>query len=95
MAAGLPIVSTRLSGVLEVAPEDRVGWYCRPESYEDLATSMRSAALDPKLADSGEIAHQLAASFSSESTWRQYEALFAEFLERKKERRSLALQTGA
>ena len=44
MAAGLPVVSTRVGGVREVAPEGDVSVLCVPGSASDLAEAMYQAA---------------------------------------------------
>ncbi len=43
MAAGLPVVATRVGGIPECIPED-IGWLCPPEDKEELAHAMISAA---------------------------------------------------
>jgi glycosyltransferase involved in cell wall biosynthesis len=83
MAAGLPIVSTRMPGVEEVAPEGRVAWYCAPDQAGELASAMTQAALHEDLASVGAAACQLAKSFSSTNMWRNYEQLFERLLQAK------------
>src|SRR5258706_10217925 len=53
MAAGLPIVSTRVGGIPEVAPEGTVARYCVPGSAPALAHAMYDAASSPNLAEMG------------------------------------------
>ena len=53
MAAGLPIVSTRIGGVPEVAPENMAGWFAEPGNPSDLANAMLQAASSPNLAAIG------------------------------------------
>ena len=48
MASGLPIVSTDVGGVSEVAPADRVALFCRPRDSTGLATNMLHIA-NPKI----------------------------------------------
>jgi len=43
MAAGLPIVSTRVGGVSEVAPEGATAWLCEPGNAADLAAMGEAA----------------------------------------------------
>jgi glycosyltransferase involved in cell wall biosynthesis len=62
LAAGLPIVSTRVGGVPEVAPESSVAWYCEPGRPEELAQAMLTAASSPDLAERGATARELAFS---------------------------------
>ena len=62
LAAGLPIVSTRVGGVPEVAPESAVAWYCEPGKAEALAAGMLIAAASPDLAERGAAARSLAFS---------------------------------
>ena len=60
LAAGLPIVSTRVGGVPEVAPEGEVAWYCEPGKAEALAAAMLTAAASPELVARGTAARSLA-----------------------------------
>jgi glycosyltransferase involved in cell wall biosynthesis len=62
MAAGLPIVSTQVGGIPEVAPEGDVAWYCAPGDAESLAAVLRCAAEAPDLALRGGRARELAFS---------------------------------
>lgn len=84
MAAGLPLVSTQVGGVPEVAPEGSVAWYCSPGAPEPLAQAMYQAAVSGDLALRGQTARQIAvARFSISQMWQNYEALFLELLHRK------------
>ena len=77
MAAGLPIVSTRVGGIPEVAPEGEVAWYCPPGNPAELAAAMRRAAA-ADLASVGETAYRMAAErFSLETMQSQYAELFS------------------
>jgi glycosyltransferase involved in cell wall biosynthesis len=60
MAAGLPIVSTRVGGTPEVAPEGQVAWYCPPALPADLAETMIELARRPDLPTIGENARRIA-----------------------------------
>jgi glycosyltransferase involved in cell wall biosynthesis len=83
MAAGLPIVSTRIGGVPEVAPEGAVSYLCTPGSTDDLAEAMYRAATNPNLANMGKTAREIAiAKFDLSQMWSSYEHIFAEALER-------------
>ncbi len=83
MAAGLPIASTRVGGVPEVAPENRVAWYCPPGSPEALAEILMQAASAPDLAARGEESWRLAQAFSMSHMCDQYLALFRQLLGRR------------
>ena len=76
MAAGLPIVSTRLPGFSEIAPSERVAWYCRPGQPDELSELMLRVALRPDLAEIGAEARRLAGNFGIQETCRQYRELF-------------------
>ena len=83
MAAGLPVVSTRIGGVSEVAPEGDVSVLCRPGSASDLAEAMYKAATSCDLACMGKKAREIAiAKFSLDQMWRSYQAVYAEALGR-------------
>lgn len=59
MSAGLPVVSTRVGGVPEAAPEHEVAWYCPPKDPAALADAMYAAATSPELRRRGARARQL------------------------------------
>jgi glycosyltransferase involved in cell wall biosynthesis len=81
MAAGLPIVSTRVGGIPEVAPEGSVAWYCPPRNPIELAQAMISAARSHDLRSMGETAAQIATRHFDVSTMHhQYEVLYSEVL---------------
>ncbi len=83
MAAGLPVVSTRIGGVPEVAPEGSVSVLCPPGSADELAEAMYRAATTCDLACMGKTARELAiAKFSLDQMWRSYEAVYSEARER-------------
>jgi glycosyltransferase involved in cell wall biosynthesis len=80
MAAGLPIVSTRVGGVPEVAPEGEVAWYCSPGNPEALAQCLYTAANSCDLVQRGQRARSLARShFTVSSMQRNYEALYRHY----------------
>jgi glycosyltransferase involved in cell wall biosynthesis len=83
MAAGLPIISTRLPGLTEVAPEDTVALYCPPGQPSELAALMLKMAHRPDLANLGENARTLAARFGIVETWHRYHELFEKALQMK------------
>ncbi len=77
MAAGLPIVSTRVGGVAEVAP---AAWFAEAANPASLAEAMRKAALSD-LAAAGRAAFDHAhRNFGVETMQRQYESLFRSLL---------------
>lgn len=83
MAAGLPVVSTRIGGVPEVAPEGDVSVLCAPGSASDLAEAMYHAATRCDLASMGKKAREMAtAKFSLQQMWRSYQAIYAQALGR-------------
>jgi glycosyltransferase involved in cell wall biosynthesis len=83
MAAGLPVVSTRIGGVPEVAPEGEVSVLCAPGSASDLAEAMYKAATACDLACMGRKAREMAiANFSLDRMWRSYQAVYAEAIGR-------------
>jgi glycosyltransferase involved in cell wall biosynthesis len=84
MAAGLPVVSTRLPGLTELAPECVVAGYCAPGQPESLAEHIRSAANRHDLPALGEEARRWAQKFGIRETWRQYQAVFESSLARKR-----------
>jgi glycosyltransferase involved in cell wall biosynthesis len=61
MAAGLPIVSTRVGGVPEAAPEGLVARYCEPGNADALADAMLRSTQDTRLAEMGRAGRELAA----------------------------------
>lgn len=84
MAAGLPIVSTRVGGVAEAAPEGQVAWYCPPQDSGALAHVMCQAVASDSLVTMGDTARRLAQErFSIERMTSQYVQLFEELLPRQ------------
>ena len=81
MAAGLPIISTRIGGVPEVAPEGDVAWYSEPGDPATLAANLYSAALSGRLPEMGTLARKIAfESYSIQHIAARYEDLFRRFL---------------
>jgi glycosyltransferase involved in cell wall biosynthesis len=60
MAAGLPIVSTRVGGIPEVVPEGQVGWFCPPGDADALADRLLEAYWSSELAMRGREADRIA-----------------------------------
>lgn len=78
MASGLPIVSTRVGGVPEVAAEGLVAWYAEPGNTADLARAMK-AALTGDLARRGAEARRLVLErYTLAVMASRYEALYRE-----------------
>lgn len=81
MAAGLPIVSTRVGGIPEVAAEGAVARYCIPGSVASLAEAMYDAAANPNLAEMGKASRATVCEYYSMShSQKNYEALYREML---------------
>jgi glycosyltransferase involved in cell wall biosynthesis len=84
MAAGLPVVSTKLPGLTELAPPNVVAGYCTPGQPDSLAEEILRAANRPDLSILGEGARRWAQKFSIRETWHQYQALFEASLVKKR-----------
>ena len=76
LAAGLPVVSTRLPGLTELAPETVVAGYCTPAHPESLAEQILRAANRRDLPALGKAASQWAEKFGIRETWHNYQAVF-------------------
>jgi glycosyltransferase involved in cell wall biosynthesis len=84
MAAGLPIVSTNVGGISEVAPEGLAAWYCEPGDAAALAHTMLEAARSPRLKEMGRFgAAHAAAEYDVGIMTAKYEQLYSTLLERK------------
>lgn len=87
MAAGLPIVSTRVGGISEVAPEGSVAWYCSPGDSEGLADILCQAWMSSDRRERGANAFRIVQSrFGLQGTWSQYQALFEDLLKNRQHR---------
>jgi glycosyltransferase involved in cell wall biosynthesis len=84
MAAGLPVVSTRLPGLTELAPESVIAGYCVPGQPESLAEQILLAANRCDLPALGEAARRWAQKFGIQETWNQYQTLFEACLTKKR-----------
>ncbi len=81
MGAGLPVISTRVGGVPEVAPEGETAWYCEPGNAEALADLILTAAQSGELERRGAQAKARAmATLSIEAAQHNYESLFRQLL---------------
>jgi glycosyltransferase involved in cell wall biosynthesis len=83
LAAGLPVVSTRLPGLTELAPECVVAGYCNPGQPKSLAEKILCAAHRPDLPALGEAARRWAQKFGIRETWHNYQAVFETSLTKK------------
>jgi glycosyltransferase involved in cell wall biosynthesis len=76
LAAGLPVVSTRLPGLTELAPETVVAGYCTPAHPKSLAEQILRAANRRDLPALGKAASRWAQKFAIRETWHNYQAVF-------------------
>src|SRR6202158_2772907 len=83
MAAGLPVVSTRLPGLTELAPESVIAGYCTPGQPDALAEQILRVAKRKDLRAWGEAARRWAQKFGIQETWHQYQAVFEASLAKK------------
>jgi glycosyltransferase involved in cell wall biosynthesis len=95
MAAGLPVVSTRLPGLTELAPERVVAGYCTAGQPESLAEHILCAAKRRDLPALGKAARQWAQKFGIRETWHQYQAVFEASLAKKQRYHADGVATGA
>lgn len=86
LAAGLPVVSTRLPGLTELAPESVVAGYCTPGHPESLAEQIFRAANRRDLPALGKAASLWAQKFAIRETWHHYQAVFEASLAKKRRR---------
>jgi glycosyltransferase involved in cell wall biosynthesis len=84
LAAGLPVVSTRLPGLTELAPENVVAGYCTPGQPESLAEQILRAACRSDLPALGKAASRWARGFAIRDTWHHYQGLFEAGLAKKR-----------
>jgi glycosyltransferase involved in cell wall biosynthesis len=84
MAAGLPVVSTQLPGLTELAPESMIAGYCTPGQPESLAEHILRAANRCDLPALGDLARRWAQKFGIRETWHQYQSVFETILGEKR-----------
>jgi len=84
LAAGLPVVSTRLPGLTELAPENVVAGYCTPGKPESLGEQILRAAKRTDLPALGKAASRWAKGFAIRDTWHHYQGLFEAGLAKKR-----------
>jgi glycosyltransferase involved in cell wall biosynthesis len=84
MAAGVPVVASRVGGNLELVSRER-GMLVAPDDDESLADAIERLLRDPAMrADLGRNAKRFAhANFTAEHIAKRYEQLYAELLEKK------------
>ena len=83
MAARLPLVSTRVGGIPEVAPENQVAWYCPPGDPDAMAGALAAAAAATDLQERGLRAAEIVGRrFSIDTMLERYEELYREVLHR-------------
>jgi glycosyltransferase involved in cell wall biosynthesis len=84
LAAGLPVVSTRLPGLTELAPDSVVAGYCTPGRPESLAEHILRAANRDDLTALGEAARKWSVRFAIRETWHQYQIVFEAILRKNR-----------
>ena len=83
MAAALPIVSTRVGGIPDVAPEGEVAWFCPPEDSTALSAILSEAADSPELSARGRKAQEIVIrKYSADVMAARYLDLIAEIRQR-------------
>ena len=90
MAAGLPVVATRVGGVPELVDPGRTGWLVEPEDAPGLAAALNQALADPEAAQTLGRAGRARAlqDFSLETMAQRYEAVLDRLLPSTKIRRA-------
>ena len=85
MAAGLPVIATRVGGLPEVVTDGENGLLIPPQDPEALATALERLLADPDLAQKlGENARKhVEANFSLERLGREINEIYGEFIEKK------------
>ncbi|MBS0261420.1 MAG: glycosyltransferase [Planctomycetes bacterium] len=82
MAAGLPVVATRVEGIAELVQDDQTGWTVPIGSASELQTAMSQVLSDPERArQMGQAGQELVRSqFSWDAMMRRYDALYRQLL---------------
>jgi glycosyltransferase involved in cell wall biosynthesis len=90
MAAGLPVVATRVGGVPELVEINRTGWLVNPGDAPALAAALSQAASDPDASQAmGKAGRERAVKhFSLDTMARQYESLLDRLLQEMRSRRA-------
>lgn len=81
MAAGLPIVSTRVGGIAEVAPDKEVAQFCPASDPQGLTEALVYVADPGRMSCMGKAAAQHATTMGLQRTWQAYEQLFLRLLD--------------
>jgi glycosyltransferase involved in cell wall biosynthesis len=81
MAVGLPIVSTRVGGISEVAPGKEVAEYSPPSDFQAMAEALLRVGNPDRMPSMGNAAAQHAATMGLQRTWQAYEQLFLHLLD--------------
>jgi glycosyltransferase involved in cell wall biosynthesis len=78
MAAGLPVVATRVEGTQEVIQDGRTGWLISPRSVSELTRALTEVIADPAAAQlRGECGRELVQQqFTWEAMVNRYEQLY-------------------
>ncbi|MHB9073210.1 MAG: glycosyltransferase [Desulfobaccales bacterium] len=86
MAAGLPVVATRVGGVPELVELNRTGWLVNPGDAPALAAALSQALADPDARQAmGKAGRERAVKhFSLETMARQYESLLDRLIHEKR-----------
>jgi glycosyltransferase involved in cell wall biosynthesis len=85
MAAALPVVSTRVGGVPDVAIEGQAAWFCPPGDADALASVLHSACVASDLALRGAKAREIVLrDYSADVMARRYLDLFVEIAVNKR-----------
>lgn len=86
MAAGLPVVATRVEGTSELVIEGRTGWLVPPQSPQELAVAIEMLLSDPARSKAmGQLGRERATSeFSWDKMADRYNDLYRSLLIRKK-----------
>jgi glycosyltransferase involved in cell wall biosynthesis len=86
MAAGLPVIASRLPGLTEIIPGGDVAWFFPPGSHQDLARLMLEVPRQHDLAAAGQRARRLSVEFGIEATCQQYRKVYEELLAKGRRR---------
>jgi type III pantothenate kinase len=87
MAAGRPIVATRVGGNLEMVEDEVSGLLVEPEDPDGLAKAIQRLLEDPLRADvMGQVARERAEAFSFDAMVDRYETLYRELADAQGQR---------
>jgi glycosyltransferase involved in cell wall biosynthesis len=82
MAAGLPVIATRVGGTVEVVKHESNGLLVTPTSIDELSAALETLAANPLLRERFAAANRILTreEFSWSAVARRYEAIFNELL---------------